>query len=436
MKMNLNPSKLHKTYVMPLKTLANTAFKAQVLKQNQKDIAKWLSSEFTSLGPTYIKIGQFISSRGDVFGKEFSQEFDKLRDTVEPLTDDQLDEILSKSKLTKYYHSIDRKAIATASIGQVHRGIVIRKNKKRDVVIKVKRPDVENDIKQNLDFIMAFLHMFKKFNMENIDDTIHLVTDFKANILKEIDFENEFNNAVLFSKNNENDLIKIPRVVKTLSNHDIITMEYIPSIPINKYTGDKKEFTKKLINAFIEQLVRTGTIHGDPHSGNIGITKDNKIVLYDFGNIICISFQDRQYFKELLNYLMVGNKPAIIATLEKLKIEVTDKDTMNTYIDAYIKYIKTLNLNELKPLAVQAKNVKIPFKLTGDFFRLVRVFGILEGLCKELDPEFNYTDVLETFSTEILFDTDFMMYKTNKDLSTIMNLLNVITNTTSHLSSM
>lgn len=434
--------KILQSYINPIRTAVNLGWKAKVLRQTNKDLAKWAAHEFKDLGPTYIKIGQFIASRSDVFGKDVAKQFDKLKDKVEPLSEEQLKDAFISVNESEFV-GIEKQPIATASIGQVHRAFILRKNKRRPVILKVKRPNVQDEVENNLDFILSILQWMNKFEVENVSDTIDLVEDFKSSILKEIDFENEARNILLFRKlNKDNELIRIPQVITTLSNEDYITMEYVKSKPLREYSGDKKLLSKKLIKCFIEQLVKTGTIHGDPHTGNMGISTDGRIVLYDFGNVIQISYQDRQYFKELINYLLVGNKSGVISSLEKLKIKITDAELMNKYIDSYSRYIRTLDINEITQLtkitdtegSVQSNsktvnknknnnNPKMPFKLTGEFFRLVRVFGILEGVCKELDPDFNYTDVLSDFSSEMMWDSDFILYKSTNDLNVLISMM-------------
>lgn len=423
-------NKIKSVYIKPLQTFIKLGWKVKVLKKPGIEVARWMADECTKLGATYIKLGQFISSRGDLFGEDIANQFSKLRDTVPPLSDSELDHILQNYIDRSKYVEVDTTPLATASIGQVHKAIIARNTKKHRVVIKIKRPMVEQDINDNIQFIISLLNFFKAFKLDNAQDSIDLVEDFKKTVLKEVDFKNEAKNIVLFKEISKNHpVMLIPKFVPSLSSQYIITMQYMPSISLNNYKGNKKQLAKTLIKTFIEQLVKTGTIHGDPHAGNLGVTKSGKIVLYDFGNIIQVSYQERQYFKELINYLLMGNKPAVMATLEKLNIQITDKEVMNKYIDGYMAYLRTLNIIEISKL-MNSSNVKMPFKLTGTFFRLVRVFGILEGVCKELDPNFTYTDVLQEFSTDVMFDREFLIYKTSTDIASILSYMVVLMDNT------
>lgn len=418
------------TSIRPVKTILQFQWKS-VNGQSKKELAKWLSKELETLGPTYIKMGQFISTRRDIFGKEFSDEFTNLRDNVYPLTQAELFTSISALKDANAIASISREPLASASIAQVHKALLKRntnKNSSQDkkdqrVVVKIKRPNIENDIRTNIKFLVFTLSVLNSLDLiENAVDSIDLLRDFESSILKEIDFKNEAAQISLFRTiYKDNKSFYIPKVYRKYSNNDIIVMEYVPSQPISSFKGNRKELARSILQSFIEQLIQTGTIHGDPHSGNMGLMPDGRVVLYDFGNVVHISFQDRQYLKELIYYLLVSNKSAIITTLKRLQIRITNESDINRYIDAYIDYMKTLDINKIQTLMVNGDgNVKMPFKLTGEFFRLLRVFSILEGVCKELDPNFNYFDVLQNYVSDILFDQEFIIYKTQADFNTLV----------------
>lgn len=415
----------------PVRTVVQLNWKI-LRKAPKKDIAQWMSKELENLGPTYIKVGQFISTRRDIFGKDISEEFANLRDNVSPLTPEEVNSVIKPLLDNKVITGIVPKPLASASIGQVHKGIIENKHR---VVIKIRRPNIEKDIKKNISFLVQVLSVLQVVDtIPNIDDTVEILRDFEVGILKEVDFQNEVNNILLFrSIYKDSEDIYIPRVYKRYCNSDVIVMENVPSMSVTAYTGDRAKLARTILQSFIEQLIQTGTVHGDPHPGNIGVLQDGRIVLYDFGNVVHINYEDRQYLKELIYYLLVSNKSAIITTLKRLQITITNERDMNSYIDAYIDYMKTLDINKINPANISASmgstdgsmNNRMPFKLTGNFFRLLRVFGALEGLCKELDPKFNYFDVLQNYVSDILFDQDFIVYKTRADFISLVQSNNI-----------
>jgi predicted unusual protein kinase regulating ubiquinone biosynthesis (AarF/ABC1/UbiB family) len=151
----------------------------------------------------------------------------------------------------------------------------------------------------------------------------------------------------------------------------------------------------------------------------LGITKKGEIILYDYGSIIEFTPDERYILKELVYMLIVGNKYGIITLLEKLGVEIIDKEALLTYIDKYIEYMRTIDINVFREQA--AENFELPLKLNGKIFRLLRVYGILEGICKELDPDFNYFDLLDNYMTSLILDEDFIIRKVQRDFGYLQN---------------
>ena len=403
----------------PIKTVLEYQIKS-IQGVNKKDIAKWMSNEFENLGPVYIKLGQFFSSREDIFGEEFTNEFKSLRDDVFKIKKEELIDVINDLKVRKVI--IETNPLASASIAQVHKGYV----NGRTVAVKIKRPNIDVDIKNNIDFLTNVLLLARKVSKSDdaylyeIEDVLN---EFTNSILRETDFTNEIENLKTFKKLYRNmDNVYIPRVFTNYSNRDVIVMEYIPSKPLSSFRGNKTELSRTICKIFIEQLINSGTIHGDPHSGNVGLVKNDKLVLYDMGNILTISKKETLLFKELIYYLLISNKSAIITTLKKLNVKIDDEAKMMVYIDIYIDYMKTLDISVFK---VFKDERNMPFKPTGNVFKLIRVFGIIEGLCKNLDPDFNYFTVLQNYITYFLLDEEFLLYKSRSDINLFMQRLNV-----------
>lgn len=405
----------------PIKTLIGLNIKLAV-KTPSPQLGAWLSKELEALGPTYVKMGQFISSRKDIFTKEFSDQFASLRDRVRPMPPELVEPIF-KALADKI--QVEPEPLASASIGQVHKGVLLLNEAKPKVIVKVRRPNIAIDIANDIGFIRSVLDLMKLLNTnDNVDDTIDILTDFESGVLEEVDFKKEVENIKMFRRLYKSgvDGVYIPKVYKSLCTDDVIVMEYVKTKPIFSIVGKdrRKAMATKIIKIFIEQLIQTGSIHGDPHPGNMGVRSDNTLVLYDFGNVVKVGYNEQQLLKELIYYLLVMNKGATVATLKKLKIKITDDAEVERYLDSYIEYMRSIDVNKLKSLTNNGK-AEMPFKLTGELFRLIRVFGILEGICKELDPEFNYFDVLQDYVTDILFDQEFLTYKASSDINSLIN---------------
>ena len=409
-------------YSRTTQTILELQMRSIVLKQDKKTLAKWLCSEFQVLGPTYIKIGQFISTRKDIFGGEFSSPFECLRSEVIAIKNENyLHDMMKDKEIFDMFFFVDINPIAAASISQVHKA---RLKTGEDVVIKVKRPDLISNITDDIAFLRNIINTGQQFaNNDNIVQSLTMLNDFENLIQQETDFIQEARNIEKF-KNNIYSLtrqpfkeIHIPRVYSALSSNDLIVMEYIPSFDLITFNGNRKYLAINIMKFFIKQVVDIGIVHGDPHEGNIGIAKNGDLIIYDFGNVIEISANERNLFKELVYNIIGRNNQGAITTLKKLGIKVLNNDNMLKYIDLYVDYIKTLDI----ALIYDSHNpsAKLPLILSDKIFRLIRVFSILEGVCKKLDKDFNYLDVMDEYTTMMFVDMDFFVFKANQDIMSL-----------------
>ena len=368
-----------------------------------KDRGKWLRQALDGAGPTYVKIGQFISNRPDVFGKEFSNDLAPLRDNVTPVDFDKF-----RSKIPKGITNVDEKPIASASIAQVHRG----KLKDRNIVLKFKRPGIEAQIKEDLDLIRngaSLLSLIPNFGMEFMTPWLK---EFEQGLLAELDFKKEIRNIAFFrDAYRDRDDVKIPRPYSKLSNEDVIVMDYTPSESIQKPFK-----AERLVNMFLEQLLYEGVIHGDLHTGNIGI-RDNALVLYDFGNIIRITPQYKSAIRDFVYGVQTSNVDAVIDNMILMGMTVRDEEVTRIFVKQYFQYLDTLDLRSFSVNSpeIREKASKVPVELDPTTLVILRTYSLLEGLCKELDPEFSYQKIL-TKNIEMLFlDLDYILYRVEKD---------------------
>lgn len=391
-----------------------------------KVLGNWLATRFQVLGPTYIKIGQFISSRADIFGEEFTEQFFELRDQVVPIPQAQATEIIKELESRHgFIQNVEVVPLASASIGQVHKGVDV---KGKDLLVKIKRPNIRSTIENDIEFLRYLFNFATNVGIENVNNTLTILNEFEAFLFQEVSFRKEYENLVKFYNTYMpgygQSLLCVPRVVKGACDDDCIVMEYIHNKGFDAYEGNRSELAKQIMLFFVRQLVQYGILHGDPHKGNIGITKDNRVVLYDYGNIITITEDERNLLKELICMLILGNKYGVVKILEKLGVQITDKEIVLTYIEKYIDYMRTLDIKVFANL--QTGNDKLPIHLSGKIIRILRVYGVLEGICKELDPEFNYFKLVDERAADLMFDMSFVDYKVKKDMSALTRLQDVV----------
>ena len=374
-----------------------------------KDRGKWLRRALDGAGPTYVKIGQFISNRPDIFGKEFSAELAPLRNNVTPFDFETV-----RDKIPEGITNVDPKPIASASIAQVHRA----KLKNREIVLKFKRPGIETLIKEDLALVKSgasLLSQIPNFGMEFMNPWLK---EFESGLLAELDFKNEIRNLSFFRDvYRDRTDVKIPRPYSRLSTQDVIVMDYTPSKAIQRPFK-----AERLINMFLEQLLYEGVIHGDLHTGNIGLDK-GAIVLYDFGNVIRIEPKYKTAIRDFVYGVQTENVDVVMENMYKMGMTIRDKEVTKIFIRQYFEYLRTLDLRSftINSPEMREKASKVPVELDTTTLVILRTYSLLEGLCKELNPKFSYQEII-TKNIEMLFlDLEYITYRVQKDISRISN---------------
>jgi predicted unusual protein kinase regulating ubiquinone biosynthesis (AarF/ABC1/UbiB family) len=373
---------------------------------SQKDRGKWLRSALDGAGPTYVKIGQFISNRPDIFGKEFSTELAPLRDNVSPIDFDEI-----KSKIPNEITNVNPKPIASASIAQVHRGNLGKKN----IVLKFKRPGIEVQIKEDLSLIRSgasLLSLIPNFGMEFINPWLN---EFEVGLMNELDFKKEIRNISFFrDMYRDRDDIVIPRPYSRLSTDDVIVMDYTPSTQVTRPFK-----AERLINMFLEQLLYEGVIHGDLHTGNLGLDKKtNAIVLYDFGNIIQITERYKSAIRDFVYAVQTSNVESVMDNMENMGMKIRNRDVAKIFVNQYFQYLNTLDLRSftVNSPEIREKASKVPVELDTTTLTILRTYSLLEGLCKELDPAFSYQRIISKNIEMLFLDLEYILYRIDKDL--------------------
>ena len=407
-------------HVLTVGTAIDFTFRATVLRQRKPELGRWLAGRLPVLGPTYVKLGQFISSRQDIFGKEFAAAMECLRDDAPPIHADELREVLASRLKRGAFASIDEDPIASASIGQVHRAVL---KDGRQVVVKVKRPGIEAMISDDMRFMRSILQGIAVVqgngaDAASFDQAQQALRDMEAYLMQEVDFAKEARNVARFASiYAANADVVVPSVHASLSNDAVVVMDYVESRSLASCRATPG-LANRVMDVFVSQMVYKGVVHGDPHPGNIGLDRRGRLVIYDFGNVIEFSDLERQQMKEMIYQLLLGNNKAVIATMRKLGVEVLDERGLVAYIDMYRDYMRTIDITGIQN--IHGPQAALPLRLTDKFVRLIRVYGMLEGTCKAIDSSFNYFDLLDNYIDELFFDEEFLRYKVVEDVQTLM----------------
>ncbi|WP_332698890.1 ABC1 kinase family protein [Halalkalibacter lacteus] len=356
-----------------------------------------------------IKIGQLLSTRADLLPDGFIRQIQDLTDKVPPSEWEEIEGILKeewKGPLEQTLLSIDKKAVASASIGEVYKGIL---KDGQPVAIKVQRPNIQSIIKtdlRTLSMIIWFAHNFVPMPKGFINLKV-LFKELKEVIVRELDFSQEKNSLVYFQERFKDvDKVKIPDVYSELSTPKVLVMEWIDG---NKLTDEEKvgqlevnqrELAERLLEVFLPQWLEPGMFHADPHSGNVLVSNEGQIILLDFGMVGEISKKDATYFQALIEGLLSKNYHKAVESLTHLGFLLPEAEprTMERLLAEVLSFQpaqwKEMDLIALK-LEMNDMIQALPIQVPTRFVFLGRSFLTLEGLLRNLSSEDELISVLK-----------------------------------------
>ncbi|MEM0141082.1 MAG: AarF/UbiB family protein [Thermoplasmatales archaeon] len=364
-------------------------------------------------GPLFIKLGQLLSSRRDVIPEEYLQALTDLQDRV-PLPKFAPVKVLLEQELGKLdsvFETFDPAGISGASLGLVYRA----KYKGRDVAVKVNRPGIRERIIKDKPRIETFVKLLERYLLKSFSLST-FTQEFLASLELELDYKREAESIeIIGGKIEELDLgmeIVVPKVFKEISTSKVLVMEYLDYIKISdieelKKNGADLKFLAEVIDKlFLRLALREGRFHADPHPGNIGWRKDNKLVLMDFGMTSELSEELRDKLLMGYYYLATFDARNLLKVLVDLDLidPAADKIFMEQLLrtvfkDLQGKEVTSMEYNELMHRA----NVilfRFPFRLPYNLALFARMSVILEGVCKGLNPNFQFISVVAEIMDE------------------------------------
>ena len=364
--------------------------------EDKAELGRWTKGELLELGPTFVKLGQIASTRGDLYPPEFIRELESLQDNVPAF-----DYNLVKDKLNMdIFKSFEETPFRSASIGQVHKAVL--KNGKH-VVVKLKRPGIYETMESDTNTVRKILKFFQTIGVDTGNSSDFVLNDSIEYLLGEADYLQEVENAIKFKKAMKGvDWVKIPRVYKRYCTDEMIVMEYVPTEKITEVKNkkiNKKKVCEALVNSYVIQTMDAGLFHADPHPGNLGVSKNGKLVFYDFGLLIDLSDELTEGFKDLFLCIINRDTKGIVNILIRLGVIVptsSDVSDIELFFENILGYLETLDGGAIMndDLAVELAMEK-PFVVPTSFVYLAKSFSLIEGICLQLDPEFNYFTYLE-----------------------------------------
>jgi putative ubiquinone biosynthesis protein aarF len=367
------------------------------------------------LGPTYVKLGQMCSNRTDIFPEDIIAEFQKLQDDVEPEKIDIYAKIKAELNIEplEYFKEIDEMPMASASMGQVYKGIL---KDGTEVVIKVRREGIKEIVASDLSMMRDLAAYFERTNEEIKKMNVsYIINGFGNSITKELSFRNELSNMEKFANNFKNDKrIHVPVPYRELSNDNILCMEFIKGFKITDKEKIEKcgffpsEVARVGLDLYIQQVLKYGFFHADPHPGNVFMTPEGKIVFIDFGAMGTLYPQDKELLENLLLHFIQKDVKKAIDTIKELavKYNVPDERQLERELTEIVYLVDGNALSEIsigdifeKVRVILNKNQVI---LPEDIYLLVKGVGQIEGIGRHLDPSLDIMKTLEPYAKRIL----------------------------------
>jgi ubiquinone biosynthesis protein len=378
--------------------------------------AEELAADLEKLGPTFIKLGQLLSTRGDLLPAPYLEALSRLQDQIEPFSYEEVDKIVSGEigvRISKAFADFDPEPLAAASLAQVHRAHM---RDGRAVVVKVQRPNIREQIVEDLEaltevaeFLDAHTELGKRYDFAN------MLVNLRRSLLRELDFKLEANNLVTFADNlREFDRIIIPEPIDDFTTSRVLTMEYIPGKKITELSPlrlmeiDGCGLARELFRAYLKQILLDGFLHADPHPGNVFLTEDDQIALLDVGMIARLLPGLRDNVLRLLLAISEGRgEEAAEVTIRMGEPKPRfDKEEFTRRVAELVAEHADANLSRLNAGQVVLEITKISadcwFRLPSEFTMVAKALLNLDRVVFTLDPAFEPTTIIRQRATEIL----------------------------------
>ena len=392
----------------------HVAYKIPITKPNEElqymTTGERIRKAFEELGPTYVKLGQILSTRNDIFDQDIIDELSKLRDNVEVFSTDIAREIfVSETKLNieDVFKEFNEVPIAAASIGQVYEAKLYSGE---DVIIKIQRPNIERTIKADLEILQSGASILNDIVKENETNFEKILEEFKVQLLRELDYNFEAINAMKFYEIfKDSEEVYIPKIYSEYTTKRVLVMEKIIGVKlsdiskIKKFGWDTDNISKIGVKALFKQVFECGFFHADPHPGNIFVLNSNCISYIDFG---MIGIVDKKTFNSLNNIVLAAvqkNADKIIFLLEDMGITKTtvDKDALKLDLLYLLHYYYDVPLDKISLSDIlneifmffRKYNIAMPTELT----TLAKTIITLEGTARELNPNFTVYSIGQEF---------------------------------------
>jgi predicted unusual protein kinase regulating ubiquinone biosynthesis (AarF/ABC1/UbiB family) len=377
---------------------------------------EWISRRLLKLGPTFIKIGQAISTRADLLPLAYVKELSKLQDSVPPFPHREAMQIIERElggPVNELYAEFESEPIAAASLGQVY---CARLFSGETVAVKVQRPNLEETINFDIAVLRRIARFMSRFpKLVRGVDWEGTLDEFAAVIFEEMDYVQEGRNAETFRDNFRKwREIHVPRIYWSHVSPRVLTMEFIGGTKVldlqtlNDRGIHPPEVVKLIARTYLKQLLEDGYFHADPHPGNLRVMDDGRMAFFDFGMVGRISPKLQSQMIDAFFHIIERDVKGLTQDLINLNFlaPTVDPDLIRPVVEKLFSDYLNLKLGEVrfKELTYELADViyEFPFRIPAHFTYVMRAIMTLEGMGIVMDPNFSFFDVAKPYAKEFM----------------------------------
>ncbi len=370
-----------------------------------------LRTTLEDLGPTYVKIGQIMSSRVDLLPEAYCKELEKLRSNVKPLDAEVVRAMIEQEtgrKIDEIYSEFSDKPLGSASIGQVHFGVL---KDGTQVVTKVQRPLIADMVVRDFELLKKLggaANVIMEEGGSKTLDLVNVLEELERVTYEELDFRVEAERTRFFKENciENEDIISCPSVIDELSTSRIFTMTFVDGVTLAKKDVliekgyDLNAIGRAVVGNFVHQVMDIGFFHADPHQGNIMVS-DGKPYWIDFGMIGEVTEQDMNFIISMITSLLKGDAEELVKGVESIGATAPDTDHDKILEGAeklLSKYSDVTGVNDLDVMVLFDEVTELAkenhVELPGRFTMLGRSVITIEGVIEDICPELNILDLM------------------------------------------
>ncbi len=375
-----------------------------------------LADDLEAMGPTFVKLGQVLSSRADLLPDPYLKALARLQDKVKPFAYEEVEQIVEGElgvRISKAFSRFDAKPIAGASLGQVHTAAL---RDGREVVVKVQRPNVAQQVADDFEVLAQIAGLLDKYTeVGRRHRFVEILEELRSSIVHELDYEREAQNLIAMGKNlAEFELLQVPQPVIDLSSKRVLTMDYVQGRKITKISPVARlemsgsELAEQLFRAYLKQVLVDGLFHADPHPGNVFLTDDGRIALLDLGMVGHTTPGMQNHLLKVLIAISEGKAEEVADAITQISEKSGDfnavafkKRIAQLVIERKGQGLKQINVGKTL-LQVSRTATELGLYVPSDLTMLGKTLLQLDEVGRILDPDFDPDAAIQRNSTELM----------------------------------